>query len=262
MKRLFNIILFQVFCAVIFAQGKLHEFEYKYYSDTSDTLKYRLLKPENIDCKKKYPLVVFLHGAGERGNDNEKQLAIGANMWLNPINREKYPAYVLMPQCPLDDYWAYAVRPKSFVPNEMPILNDGHKLTKLLKGLIDSYLLMDQIDKTRIYIMGLSMGGMGTFDMVIRYPDIFAAAIPICGNVNPTRLSVVKDVKFRIFHGDSDDVVPVEGSRNAYKALKSAGVDVEYIEFAGVNHICWNMAFNYPDFMQWMFSIKRNFDYK
>ena len=102
------------------------------------------------------------------------------------------------------------------------------------------------------------MGGMATFDMVCRFPDTFAAAIPICGSVNPKRLISAKDVSFRLFHGDADKSVPVEGSREAYKALKAAGADVEYIEFAGCTHNSWNPAFNYPDFMEWLFKQKSN----
>lgn len=116
-------------------------------------------------------------------------------------------------------------------------------ILQTLKQLLDSYLVMPEVDTQRVYIIGLSMGAMGTYDLVVRYPEIFAAAVPICGTVNPSRLSVAKDVKFRIFHGDADDVVPVKGSREAYKALKAAGADVEYIEFPGCNHGSWNPGF-------------------
>lgn len=100
-------------------------------------------------------------------------------------------------------------------------------------------------------------GAMGTYDMVSRFPDIFAAAVPICGTVNPTRLSTAGNVAFRIFHGDADDVVPVVGSRTAYKALKAANASVEYIEFPGCNHGSWNPAFNCPDFMSWLFGQRK-----
>ena len=114
------------------------------------------------------------------------------------------------------------------------------------------------MDKSRVYVMGLSMGGMATFDVAIRYPDIFAAAIPICGSVNPKRITpALRPVKFRLFHGDADNVVPVEGSRHAYRALKAAGVTVDYVEFPGCNHGSWNPAFGYPDFMEWLFSCKK-----
>ena len=102
----------------------------------------------------------------------------------------------------------------------MPAGQEMSSLTRTLKQLLDTYLAMPEVDKKRIYIVGLSMGAMGTYDLVVRYPEIFAAAVPICGSVNPDRLPAAKEVKFRIFHGDADDVVTVEGSREAYKALK------------------------------------------
>ena len=113
------------------------------------------------------------------------------------------------------------------------------------------------MDRNRIYVVGLSMGGMATYDLAVRFPDTFAAAVPICGTVNPVRLADAANVRFRIFHGDADNVVPVEGSREAYKALKNLGVEVEYIEFPGCNHGSWNPAFNYPGFMEWVFAQRK-----
>lgn len=189
-----------------------------FVSSSGDSLNYRLLEPEVMQAGEKYPLVLFLHGAGERGNDNEKQLTHGGQMFLNPVNREKYPAFVLFPQCPESGYWAYENRPQSFIPTQMPVGKEMPSVFQAVKELLDMYLANPQVDKSRIYIMGLSMGAMGTYDMVSRFPDIFAAAVPICGTVNPTRLSAARNVAFRIFHGDADDVVPVAGSRQAYKA--------------------------------------------
>lgn len=229
----------------------------QFISTQGDTLRYRLLQPEEMETGEQYPLVLFLHGAGERGTDNEKQLIHGGQMWLNPVNREKYPAFVLAPQCPEDGFWAYSNRLTSLKPSDMPVDVPLPPVFKTLKELLDSYLSMPQVDKKRIYVMGLSMGGMATFDLAVRYPEIFAAAIPICGSVNPQRLAAAKSVAFRIFHGDADNVVTPEGSRAAYKALKAAGAQVEYIEFPGCTHGSWNPAFNYPDFMEWLFDQKK-----
>ena len=213
MKNTVCTALMLLMSVCMYAQELYGEYEKKVYvSSQGDSLKYRLLRPEAEKAGKKYPLVLFLHGAGERGDDNQKQLVHGGQMWLNPVNREE---------------------------------------------LLDTYLAMPQVDKDRIYVMGLSMGGMGTFDLAIRYPEVFAAAVPICGIVNPARLSAAKDVKFRIYHGDADNIVPVEGSRQAYKALKAAGADVEYIEFPGVNHGSWTPAFNDSEFMGWLFNQKK-----
>ena len=253
--RLAFLVLFWSLLGVAYGQSA---FEKKVYVTASgDSLNYRLLRPEVEQEGEKYPLVLFLHGAGERGSDNEKQLTHGSQMWLNPVNRENYPAFVLVPQCPESGYWAYNDRPSSFEPDQMPADVPLSPVFRTLKELIDTYLVMPQVDKQRVYVIGLSMGAMGTYDMAIRYPEIFAAAIPICGTVNPTRLSAAKDVKFRIFHGDADTVVPVSGSRQAYKALKAAGADVEYIEFPGVTHGSWNPAFTQLDFISWLFSQKK-----
>lgn len=258
MKSTVCTVMMLLMSVCMYAQELYGEYEKKVYvSAQGDSLRYRLLRPEAANGGKKYPLVLFLHGAGERGEDNQKQLVHGGQMWLNPVNKEEYPTFVLAPQCPEKDYWAYADRPKSFVPEAMPILQEPTRIFRTLKELLDTYLSMPQVDKNRIYVIGLSMGGMGTFDLAIRFPEVFAAAVPICGTVNPARLFAAKDVKFRIYHGDADNVVPVEGSRQAFKALKAAGANVEYIEFPGVNHGSWTSAFNDPKLMDWLFSQKK-----
>ncbi|MGL4993168.1 MAG: prolyl oligopeptidase family serine peptidase [Bacteroidales bacterium] len=229
----------------------------EYISSKGDTILYRELPPPSNSKKKSYPLVLFLHGAGERGTDNVKQMTHGANMFTNPVNRDKYPAYVLMPQCPESGYWAFNGRPKSLMPNDMPIGDDITPIFASLKEMIDIYISLPEIDSKRIYIVGLSMGAMGTYDIVSRFPKTFAAAVPICGTVNPDKLKNIENVSFRIFHGDADNIVPVEGSREAYKALKKAGTKVEYIEYPGCNHGSWNPAFNEKDFLEWIFKQKR-----
>ena len=255
MKRLTVLFLL---CAITAMAYAADGYEKKLFvSDKGDSLQYRLLVPEHIESGKQYPLVIFLHGAGERGSDNEKQLTHGSQMFLNPVNRENYPAYVLFPQCPESGYWAYSSRPESFEGGKMPANPQLTPVMRTLKQLIDSYISRNDIDKSRVYVMGLSIGGMATYDISCRYPETFAAAIAICGTVNPSRMAAAKSVKFRIFHGDADDVVPVEGSRGAYRALKAAGADVEYIEFPGCNHGSWNPAFCYPDFMQWLFAQRK-----
>ncbi|WP_455585667.1 carboxylesterase family protein [Bacteroides sp.] len=253
-----KIVSFCVVCLLAFSSWAQETYQKEeFVSSRGDSLPYRLLRPEKEEPGKKYPLVLFLHGAGERGNDNCQQLKHGGQMFLNPVNREKYPAFVLIPQCPSGAYWAYISRPTSLEPTDMPVEQEISPISGALKELLDTYIAMPQVDKSRVYIIGLSMGGMGTYDMTIRFPELFAAAVPICGTVNPSRLADAKGVKFRIFHGDADSVVTVEGSRAAYRALKAAGADVEYIEFPGCEHDSWNPAFNYPGFMEWLFSQKK-----
>lgn len=227
-----------------------------FVSSAGDTLPYRLLRPQSAD-ESKFPLVIFLHGAGERGTDNEKQLTHGGEMFRNPVNRDRYPAYVLFPQCPPDAYWAYPSRPKSLEPSDMPLEDALTPQLAALMELIGRFLDSGQIDNRRVYLVGLSMGAMGVYDLAVRFPEVFAAAVPICGTVNPDRLQAAVRIPFRIFHGDADPIVPVEGSRAAYRALKKNGAQVDYVEYPGVDHISWNVAFAEKDFMSWLFACRK-----
>ena len=250
-------VIFLIIAATIALSAMAQE-EYKrcIFVNGTDTLRYRELAPERPEADQ-YPLVIFMHGAGERGIDNEKQLTHGAQMWLNPINRKKYPAWVVFPQCPEDGYWAYDKRPDSFAPDAMPILDEPTKYIKLVRGLVNKYIGEGNIDVKRIYLVGLSMGAMAVYDLAERYPGIWAAAVPICGSVNPKRLKNCRPVAFSIYHGDADKVVPVEASRQAYKRLKEISASVEYKEYPGCSHGSWNPAFCEPNFMKWLFSNTR-----
>ena len=258
-NTLFILILFFA-CQSLYSQGN---FEAKLFiTSEKDTLRYRELLPENFNPQEKYPLVLFLHGAGERGSDNQAQLTHGSMMFTNPVNREKYPAIVLYPQCPKESFWSFEKRPEGTLDAKaFPANYAIASILQAVKDLLDSYIANGSVDTDRIYIMGLSMGGMGTFDMACRFPDVFAAAIPICGGINPERLKATAGkVKFRIYHGDKDDVVPVENSRKAYRALKEYGAEVEYFEIVGCNHGSWDPAFNQAGFLSWLFQqTKKDF---
>lgn len=233
------------------------EFIKKEFKDSLNRrMPYRMLQPGENIAGKKYPLVIFLHGYGERGDDNERQLTYGAKMFTNPSNTDKYPAYVMFPQT-RERSWVNIKGEETFRPGAetLPISDSEEVLMELINNVKEEY----PIDANRVYLIGMSMGGIATYDLVCRYPDIFAAAIPICGAVNPDRLSAAKDVRFMIFHGENDEEVPLICGREAYKALNAAGAQVEYIEFAGVGHECWDDAFNYPTFMPWLFSQTRQY---
>ena len=228
-----------------------------YKDSLNHKMPYRLLSPIEVKSGETYPLVIFLHGSGERGNDNISQLEHGADLFADTANLEKYPAFVLFPQCK-DKTWTKDVGQKTFMPGAKtpPISKAEITLMSLINNIISSH----PIDVDRIYIIGLSMGGIATYDLVCRYPGMFAAAIPICGAVNPERLSSAKGVNFLIFHGEDDEEVPIICGREAYKALEEVGANVQYVEFPGVGHECWDCAFEYPQFLPWLFSQKRNID--
>ncbi|MCE5331424.1 MAG: prolyl oligopeptidase family serine peptidase [Bacteroidales bacterium] len=254
MKKIFFILCIFFFSVIILkAQNELYQ--KKEYIFKNDTLRYRILYPENYDSSKSYPLVLFLHGSGERGNDNEKQLIHGSSLFTNPENRTKFPAIVVFPQCPENQYWAPVgshANGFSYVNTKKPT-EPMQMVIRLIKELKKN----EAVDKKRIYVSGLSMGGMGTYDLICRYPKTFAAAIPICGGVSLDRLKKVKRMPIRIYHGSADNVVSPEHSQNAYTELKANGSQtVELIVFPGVEHNSWDDAFAQPDFLGWMFSKK------
>jgi predicted peptidase len=226
------------------------EFVYK-----NDTLKYRILFPENYDKNQKYPLVIFLHGAGERGNDNESQLVHGSSLFLTPDNRKNFPAIVVFPQCPKDKYWAPIIaRDNGFT---YPEKAEATEPMQLVLRLIKELKKNEAVDSKSMYVTGLSMGGMGTFDLISRYPKMFAAAQPICGGINPARLEKLGKMPIRIFHGTADNVVSPEHSKEAYNKLKEIGnTKASIILYEGVGHNSWTNVFAEPDYLRWMFANK------
>jgi predicted peptidase len=227
-------------------------------SKSGQELNYRILYPENYNKSKKFPVLLFLHGAGERGNDNEKQLIHGGSLFLDPVNRAKYPAIVLFPQCPEGKSWASLdIRPGEGgkkIYNRSNGTTPG-EMSLSLNGLLQDVCKHQKADKKRIYIMGLSMGGFGTLEMLYLYPNTFAAAVPICGGHLTSLASVyAKEVPIWIFHGAKDTVVPVDFSRDLYAELKKLGAEVKYTEFPDANHDSWTSTFATPELLPWMFS--------
>lgn len=233
------------------------------FVENADTLPYRLLLPENYDTAKKYPLVLFLHGAGERGSDNEKQLVHGAKMFLEPGKRQKFPAIVVFPQCPSNSFWSNvqfsfdsATQKRNF-----KFLSDGEP-TKAMKGLLS---LTEHLQETypvkldQVYVMGLSMGGMGTFELVRRLPNTFAAAVPICGGADTTTAYAIRKTAWWIFHGALDDVVPPHLSKDMVMALQKfySTEEVNFTLYPQANHNSWDDAFKEPNLLPWLFGQKR-----
>ena len=230
----------------VFAEGKI--------------LPYRILYPENYDKNKKYPLLLLLHGAGERGNDNEKQLTWGSKLFITAENRKNFPAIVVFPQCPEESFWAVTKIDRTTTPFkiEFDYTAEPNWPLAAANALVKKLSNEEGVDKSRVYISGLSMGGMGTFESVYRYPDLYAAALPICGggDVNHFDKRVAK-VPFWIFHGAVDAVVNPQLSRDMVEKLKSLKAEVKYSEYPGVNHNSWENAFAEKDYLSWMLQHKK-----
>ncbi len=216
-------------------------------------LKYRLLKPVNYRPGKKYPMILFLHGAGERGDDNLVTLKHAAKDLADPTRREKFPCYVVMPQCPKEQKWSDVdwSQPASEQPE------NASQSLRSVKELMDEMVESAGVDRSRIYITGLSMGGYGTWDAIARYEGFFAAAAPICGGGDPKMVSRFARLPIWCFHGEADPVVKVTRSREMVDALKAVGSPVKYTEYPGVQHDSWTATYANPDFYQWLFAQQR-----
>ena len=255
----FSIIIFFVFNISISQNESI--FLHKQFVDGKDTLNYRLLIPKKIKKKGKYPLHLFLHGIGERGNDNKQQLKYVGGLFINQRNRNYYKSYGVFPHCSNDDSWSTRKIIESkdgmshkFYDNKKPTRALG-----LVMKLMDSLSNLNNVNKNRIYISGLSNGGMGTFEMLYRKPNMFAAGVPICGGANPKTAKIfAKKTPVWIFHGAKDDVVHPLYSVSMVEAIIKAGGKPKFTLYDNVNHDSWINAFNEKDFFKWIYSQKKN----
>tara|TARA_B100001564_G_scaffold63525_1_gene49812 strand:+ start:3069 stop:3830 length:762 start_codon:yes stop_codon:yes gene_type:complete len=237
----------------IFSQEReISSYLFKKYYSNDDTLSYRFLKPYR-KTKENIPLIIFLHGSGERGKNNKSQLIHGGRFFLKETENKNFNSYVIFPQCKKNSRWSnHQIDPWiSSNSYDQKLLSDhSEMLVQLIYSLIDDY----NIDSKRIYIMGLSMGGYGTFDLTSKRPEIFAGAVPICGGANMSILNRASSVPHWIFHGELDRVVPVTKSRQAFKLLSKINSHHLYTEYKNVYHNSWENVFSEGDFLDWLFS--------
>ncbi len=233
-------------------------FERAMYTSKTDTLAYRILFPQNFDPTKKYPLILVLHGSGEKGDDNEAQLKYGASLFLKSAIREQYPAIVIFPQCPKNSSWTDMQSTKDSTGNRKFFFPTDAKPTKAMQALLDltdEFLDKPFVNKHQVYVGGLSMGGMGTFEIIGRKPQIFAAAFPMCGGDNSLNAKkYAKKVPLWIFHGAKDNTVSPDHSIVMVDAIKAAGGDPKFTLYPNDGHNCWDDAFAEPELLPWLFS--------
>ena len=230
---------------------------------------YRLFTPNNIKNEKK-PLVIFLHGRGERGTENGQRIYKNAGILMNENSlltnklQHKYPCYVLVPQCSdksENEEWAKWIGNSPETPFKGLEKDGSYRMNPIPSEsgeatleLIEKIIAENAVDSSRVYITGLSMGGFGTWDFIARNPNLFAAAIPMAGYSDPNQLEQIKEIPIWIFHGNKDKWNPVEGSRNMYKILSEINADVKYTEYNLGHGDTFKKAFKEPELISWMFS--------
>lgn len=228
--------------------------EKRTYTDAGGkVLRYRLLKPADYDDKQSYPLVLFFHGAGERGDDNEKQLVHGVPEFARPENRKQYPCFLVAPQCPDKVKWVDA----DWGGDAHTLPAEPTEPMRLTLELLDALPKEFRIDRNRIYVTGLSMGGFGTWDILARRPAVFAAAAPVCGGADEATAARIAKVPIWAFHGAKDTVVKPSRSRNMIAALKKAGGEPKYTEYPEEGHGSWGPAYRDPELLKWLFAQKK-----
>lgn len=218
-------------------------------------LRYRLFRPPEYDPEKKYPLIVFLHGSSGAGTDNRKQLTgsrrYGVELWSSAEVQAEHPAFILAPQADPAQAPTWVRLWRAGQPDPMRA-EPLEMVVDLIRELGHEFSL----DPDRVYLTGMSMGGFGTWIGISRYPDLFAAALPMCGGGDPTHV-VETEAAVWAFHGKADRVVPVRRSREMVEALRKAGKEPRYSEYSGVGHQVWKRAFEEPELVDWLFEQRR-----
>ncbi len=243
MKRLFSLLLLTMLLLslslpVYALDVKESDGDYYDHEETGVTIPYRLIVPEIYDEKYVFPLVVFFHGAGERGYDNERQL----DNCVQQIADNMPKALILVPQCTHDGQWVDTPWTEGcYSVDEVPESDEMMAVMDLIQEITQEY----SVDKNTIYATGISMGGFAVWDAMVRHNDVFAAGVAVCGAGDPTKAEVLKDTPMFVFHGTADEAVPVSGSADMVAAIEAAGgTKVQYTEYGGAGHGIWGQVFN------------------
>ena len=206
---------------------------------SKEGLNYQIYGDPKWDGKKRYPLLIWLHGAGQSGSDNESQVAGSPRPLFTKEAQEKHPCFVLMPQCPDKD-----------------ISWKGPVADNLIK-LIDDMCANLPVDQDRIYLTGSSMGGFGTWNAITQWPGKFACAVPLCGGGDPSKAEILKNTPIWAFHGDMDQSVSVDNTRKMDVALKAVKGNMKYTELPGAGHLITDQVYKMPELDEWIFQQKR-----
>ena len=226
-------------------------YAYLDYSEASSPIPYRIYLPSDYSEDVAYPVLLFLHGAGERGDDNELQLKNVLQTLFNDLESPVYQSIVIVPQCPANTQWVDTPWSEgSYSTDDVAETQNLKNVLSVLDNVCSEY----SVNRDRIYLMGISMGGFGTWDLLMRHGEIFAAAIPICGGADPAMADVLKDIPIATFHGDADKSVPVSGTREIVEAIREAGgSNISYEEIAGAGHVIWEYVVGKKELIRWLY---------
>lgn len=235
------------------AQKPETAFEPRTFQDGDFTLPYRIYVPKDLAPGQKVPLVLFFHGAGERGDNNIRQLHHAVPGLFSYVTKNNVPAIIVAPQCPTGKQWVNV--PWGGLEHTMPAEPSEamHAALALLKNCMETL----PVDPRKVYVAGISMGGFGTWDAIQRHPELFAAAIPVCGGGDVKEAPKLVGLPIWAFHGDQDQSVKVSRSRDMIAAIKAAGGDPKYTEYPGVAHNSWTQTFNDEAVVGWLFSQEK-----
>jgi predicted peptidase len=256
-SRIHAFALLLILCAVSAAARVQTGFLDRTVKVSGNSYRFEVYVPEDFRSKKSWPVILFLHGAGERGSDGLLQTDVGLPHAIRQ-NAARFPFVVVIPQCGKDKIWG-----------------EPDMQAQALAAL-DASIKEFHGDRNHIYLSGLSMGGFGTWEIAAAHPGRFAALVPICSGVRPLKdwpqlkVELANDAKAAdpyaevarrigntpvwMFHGDADQAVPVEESRHMAEALKAAGAEYKYTEYPGVNHNSWDKAYAEPELVPWLLS--------
>jgi predicted peptidase len=237
LSALFGAALFCLLSSLAHAEAPVHGFLDRTIKDADGKeAKYVLFVPDGYKADKAYPVILFLHGSGETGDDGKKQAAVGLAPAIR--NQEKagkhFPFFAVFPQAQ-EHTWKAASK-------------ESQRAIAILDAVEKEY----KIDEKRQYLTGLSMGGFGTWSLAEKYPDRWAAIVPVCGGGDPANVKDIKDIPCWVFHGDADKAVNVEKGRQMVAALKEAGAKPKFTEYPGVGHNSWDKAYTTSELYDWL----------
>jgi predicted peptidase len=225
------------------------------FTQGDKSLPYRLYIPAKLEPGRKYPLIVYLHGSGSIGNDNRKQLTLAKSFTTTDIQQEN-PCFVLAPQCPEGNRWIPYKNPAnvSYEPGKYAMPKEPASSLSMAMKIVEATIKDYPVDIKRVYVIGPSLGGYATWEIISRMPDTFAAAAPVCGGGDVAQAGKIAAIPIWAFHGTIDPVVKVEQTRVMIEAVKKCGGNPQFTEYPEVKHNAWDFAFKDKEMLKWMFS--------